>query len=296
MMDLHLLEKSYICGMEWRAKQLIIEEQLTPVAGAIYEGQLVAWNVVDKQNDVFTRETKFHVYGEPPIFWGHKYFERPIGKIVQLSEREDGLYVAIKLDRVYEDTDKIHLSIGGFASWHVREDGANEIDEFTIFEASLTTTPAQDNSAIKLLMKAQTDMITENEKAVLETAGGQDSQKERPAPAIAQATQKVATQPSALGYLRKQDLAQLEAFVNELAARVEALETLQAQVTELQQRVADLAAAVAQIQGMTQEAVSQTMEKAIKAAEERVQPLAKEIAKTMLLVAEALKKTKLQAI
>jgi DNA repair exonuclease SbcCD ATPase subunit len=110
------------------------------------------------------------------------------------------------------------------------------------------------------------------------------------------APQKVAAQPSALGYLRKQDLAQLEAFVNELAARVEALETLQAQVTELQQRVAELAAAVAQIQGMTQEAVSQAMEKAIKAAEERVQPLASEFAKDVILVAEALKRVKTQRI
>jgi uncharacterized protein YlxW (UPF0749 family) len=98
------------------------------------------------------------------------------------------------------------------------------------------------------------------------------------------------------GYVRKQDLTQLEAFVNELAARVEALETLQAQVIELQQRVADLAAAVSQIQGMTQEAVTQSVEKALKVVEEQVQPFAKEIAKTMLLVAEALKKTNTQKI
>jgi hypothetical protein len=64
----------------------------------------------------------------------------------------------------------------------------------------------------------------------------------------------------------------------------------------LQQRVADLAAAVSQIQGMTQEAVTQSVEKALKVVEEQVQPFAKEIAKTMLLVAEALKKTNTQKI
>jgi SMC interacting uncharacterized protein involved in chromosome segregation len=143
-------------------------------------------------------------------------------------------------------------------------------------------------------MKTLTDMATENEKAPLETAGAQAVQKEEKV--SVQATQKVATAPSALGYLRKQDLAQLEAFVNELAARVEALETLQAQVADLQQRVADLAAAVSQIQGMTQEAMTQSVEKALKAVEEQVQPLAKEIAKTMLLVSEALKKTNTQRI
>ena len=126
-------------------------------------------------------------------------------------------------------------------------------------------------------------MANENEKAPQETASGQ-------------ATPKVATTPSALGFLRKQDLAQLEAFVNELAARVEALETLQAQMADLQQRVADLAAAVSQMQGMTQESMAQSVEKALKVVEEKVQPLAKELAKTMLLVSEALKKTNTQRI
>jgi hypothetical protein len=283
MIDLHLSEESYICSMDWRAKHLVSAQALSPVAGGLYEGQLVVWEVPDAHNDVFTRQTKFHIYGEPPVYLEHNYFAPPVGKIVHFSEREDGLYVALKLERPIEDVKGVHLSVGGFAIGSVREDGAYEIKEFAVFEASLTPTPAQPNSELVLLMKTLTDMANENEKAPLETAD-------------AQTAQKVATAPSTLGYLRKQDLAQLEAFVNELAARVEALETLQAQVAELQQRVADLAAAVSQIQGMTQDAVAQSVNKALKAVEEQVQPLAKEIAKTMLLVAEALKKTNTQRI
>jgi hypothetical protein len=137
-------------------------------------------------------------------------------------------------------------------------------------------------------------MANENEKAPLETTGAQAVQKEEKA--SVQATQKVATAPSALGYLRKQDLAQLEAIVTELMARMEVLEGLQAQVTDIQRRLADLEATVSQMQGMTQEAMAQSVEKALKVVEEKVQPLAKELAKTMLLVSEALKKTNTQRI
>jgi polyhydroxyalkanoate synthesis regulator phasin len=294
MVGLILSENAYICGMDWRAKQLVTSQTLSPVAGGLYEGQLVVWDAPDAHNDVFTRQTKFHIYGEPPVYLEHNYFAPPVGKIVHFSDREDGLYVALKLERPLEDVSGIHLSVGGFAIGGARQDGAYEIKEFAVFEASLTPTPAQPNSELVLLMKTLTDMATENEKAPQETAGAQAVQKEENV--SVQATQKVATAPSALGYLRKQDLAQLEAFVNELAARVEALETLQAQVADLQQRVADLAAAVSQIQGMTQEAVAQSVEKALKAVEEQVQPLAKELAKTMLLVSEALKKTNTQRI
>jgi hypothetical protein len=293
-MGLHLSENAYICSMDWRAKQLVTSQTLSPVAGGLYEGQLVVWDAPDAHNDVFTRQTKFHIYGEPPVYLEHNYFAPPVGKIVHFSDREDGLYVALKLERPLEDVSGIHLSVGGFALGGAREDGAYEIKEFAVFEASLTPTPAQPNSELVLLMKTLTDMANENEKVPQETAGAQAVQKEEKV--SVQAAQKVATAPSALGYLRKQDLAQLEAFVNELAARVEALETLQAQVADLQQRVADLAAAVSQIQGMTQEAVAQSVEKALKAVEEQVQPLAKEIAKTMLLVSEALKKTNTQRI
>jgi hypothetical protein len=282
-MDLHLSEKSYICSMEWRAKQLLSAQALTPVAGGLYEGQLVVWDVADAHNDVFTRQTKFHIYGEPPVYLRHNYFAPPVGKIVHFSEREDGLYVALKLERPLEDVSGIHLSVGGFAIGGARDDGAYEIKEFAVFEASLTPTPAQPNSELVLLMKTLNNMATENEKAA-------------PAPTGGQATQQGATQPSALGYLRKQDLAQLEAIVTELMARMEALEGLPAQLTDLQQRVANLEAAVSQIQGLTQEAVAQSVKKALEVVEEQVQPLAKEIAKTMLLVAEALKKTNTQKI
>jgi predicted nucleic acid-binding Zn-ribbon protein len=177
-------------------------------------------------------------------------------------------------------------------------------------------------------------MATENEKAPLETAGGQIAQegaavsgavgyvskqdfaqlenlvkelvarvkalengKKAQSGAGEQATQqKAIAAASASGYLKKQDLAQLEAIVNELMARMEVLEGLQAQVTELQRRLADLEAAVSQMQGMTQEALAQSVEKALKVVEEKVQPLAKELAKTMLLVSEALKKTNTQKI
>jgi predicted nucleic acid-binding Zn-ribbon protein len=112
-----------------------------------------------------------------------------------------------------------------------------------------------------------------------------------------QATQqKAIAPPSASGYLKKQDLAQLEAIVTELMARMEVLEGLQAQVTDIQRRLADLEATVSQMQGMTQEALAQSVEKALKVVEEKVQPLAKELAKTMLLVSEALKKTNTQRI
>ena len=280
--------------MEWVVKHLVSAQALSPVVGGLYEGQLVVWDAIDVHNSVFTRQTKFHVYGEPPVYLDHDYFRPPVGKIVHFSERDDGLYVALKLERPLEEVSGVYLSVGGFAIGSTREDGVYVIEELAVLEASLTPRPAQPNSELVLLMKTLTDMANENEKAPLETAGAQAVQKEENV--SVQATPKVATAPSALGYLRKQDLAQLEAFVNELAARVEALETLQAQVADLQQRVADLAAAVSQIQGMTQEAVAQSVEKALKAVEEQVQPLAKEIAKTMLLVAEALKKTNTQRI
>ena len=282
-MDFHLSKDAYICNVEWVVKHLVSAQALSPVAGGLYEGQLVVWDTIDAHNSVFTRQTKFHIYGEPPVYLDHDYFRPPVGKIVHFSERDDGLYVALKLERPLEDVSGVYLSVGGFAIGSTREDGVYAIEELAVLEASLTPRPAQPNSELVLLMKTLTDMANENEKVPQE-------------PAIGQVGQKVATAPSALGYLRKQDLAQLEAFVNELAARVEALETLQAQVADLQQKVADLAAAVSQIQGMAQEAMTQSVARALKAIEEQVQPLAKELAKTMLLVSEALKKTNTQRI
>ncbi len=269
--------------MDWRAKHLVSAQQLTPVSGGIYEGQLVVWDVPDAHGDVFTRQTKFHIHGEPPVYLEHNYFAPPVGKIIHFSERDDGLYVALKLDRPIEDVNGVHLSVGGFAIGEAREDGRYEIKELAVFEASLTPTPAQPNKELVMLMKTLTDMATENEKATPGTASGQ-------------ATPKGTTPPSALGYLRKQDLAQLEAFVNELAARVEALEALPAQIVDLQQKITELSAAVAQIQSMTQDALAQSVEKALNAVQEQIQPFAKELAKTMLLVSEALKKTNNQRI
>jgi BMFP domain-containing protein YqiC len=333
-MDLHISGSSYICGMEWRAKHLVSAQQLTPVMGGLYEGQLVVWDVADAHNDVFTRQTKFHIYGEPPIYLQHNYFSPPVGKIVHFSEREDGLYVALKLDRPLEDVSGIHLSVGGFAIGEAREGGTYEIKEFAVFEASLTPTPAQPNSEIALLMKTLTNMATEKEKVTLENASGQaapnvvttpgeaDHVREKPlavldalanelearikalenrgnahSDAAGPATQQKAITPSsALGYLRKQDTAQLEAIVSELIARVEALEAERAQLAELQRRLADLEAAVSQIQGMTQEAVAQSIEKALKAVKEQIQPLTNEFAKDVLLLAEVLKKIKTQRI
>jgi NTP pyrophosphatase (non-canonical NTP hydrolase) len=130
-----------------------------------------------------------------------------------------------------------------------------------------------------MLMKTLANMTTENENA---TAGN----------ASAQTTQKVATSTGALGYLRKQDLAQLEAFVTELAARVEALEALPAQIADLQQKLADLSAAVSQLQGMLQDATTKTLESAQKIVEEKVKPVVKELAKDILLIVDALKMTK----
>jgi hypothetical protein len=264
-------------------KHLVSAQALSPVAGGLYEGQLVVWDTIDAHNSVFTRQTKFHIYGEPPVYLDHDYFRPPVGKIVHFSERDDGLYVALKLERPLEDVSGVYLSVGGFAIGSTREDGVYAIEELAVLEASLTPRPAQPNSELVLLMKTLTDMATENEKAPQEAASGQGAQK-------------VATTPSALGYLRKQDLAQLEAIVTELMARMEVLEGLQAQVTELQRRLADLEAAVSQIQGITQDALAQSVEKALKAVKEQVQPLANEFAKDVLLVAEALKKIKTNRI
>jgi polyhydroxyalkanoate synthesis regulator phasin len=295
--DLHLAEKSYTCSVEWVVKHLVSAQTLSPVAGGLYEGQLVVWDVTDAHNSVFTRETKFHIYGEPPVYLDHNYFAPPVGKIVHFSDREDGLYVALKLERPLEDVSGVYLSVGGFAKGETRADGVYEIKELAVFEASLTPLPAQPNSELVLLMKTLTDMTTENEKATVENTNAQATQKAEPGHISGQATQKVAPPPSALGYLRKQDLAQLEAFVNELAARVEALEQpLSAQLADLKRRVSDLEAAVSQIQGMTQEAVTQSVEKSLKAVMEQVQPLAKEMGKSVLLVADALKKVKTQSI
>jgi predicted nucleic acid-binding Zn-ribbon protein len=151
-------------------------------------------------------------------------------------------------------------------------------------------------------MKTLTDMATEKEqeqeKAALDNASSQTAQKMAAAPdnASSQIAQKRAAPPRVQGFLRKYDIEQLEDYVVELAARVEALEKLQAQVTDIQRRLADLEAAVSQIQGLTQDAVAQSVEKALNAVKEQVQPLAKELAKTMLLVSEALKKTNTQRI
>ena len=322
--------------MEWRAKQLAAPQLLTPVSRGLYEGQLVVWDVPDAHGDVFSISTNFYIYGEPYVFLEHNYFNAPVGRIVYHSQRDDGLYVGIKLDFEVEDefVEGLHLSVGGFARGHTRDDGYFQITQFALFEASLTRTPAQPNKQLVLLMKTLTDMATENEKAPQEAASGlpapngaavfdavgyvrkQDlaqletvvkelvlrvkaleDWKNAKSGAGEQATQqKAIAAPSAAGYLKKQDLAQLEAIVNELMARMEVLEGLQAQVTELQRRLADLEATVSQMQGMTQEAMAQSVEKALKVVEEKVQPLAKELAKTMLLVSEALKKTNTQRI
>jgi polyhydroxyalkanoate synthesis regulator phasin len=276
MMALRLSGSSYICGMEWRAKHLISAQQLTPVSGGIYEGQLVVWDVADAHGDVFTRQTKFHIHGEPPVYLEHNYFAPPVGKIIHFSEREDGLYVALKLDRPLENMNGVHLSVGGFAIGEAREDGTYEIKEMAVFEASLTPTPAQPNSELVLLMKTLSDMATEKEKMTLENTSGQ-------------ATQKMTIPTGALGYLRKQDLAQLEAFVTELAARVEALENLPAQIADLQQKLNDLAAAVSQIQSLTQQAVAQATEKALEVVKEQIQPFAKELVKDMNLLSDLVK-------
>jgi len=271
--------------MEWRAKQVTAPQQLTPVSRGLYEGQLVVWDVPDAHGDVFSASTDFYIYGEPYVFLEHNYFSAPVGRIIYHVRRDDGLYVGIKLDSDVENevVEGLHLSVGGFARGYTRDDGYFQITQFALFEASLTRTPAQPNKQLVLLMKTLSDMATENEKTVPDNAG-------------AQVVPKVAMQASALGYVKKQDLAQLEAFVNELAARVEVMESLQVQVDELQKRVAELEAVVSQLQGMTQEAVSQSVGKALKVVEEQVQPFAKEIAKTVLLVAEALKKTNAQRI
>ena len=269
--------------MEWVVKHLVSAQALSPVAGGLYEGQLVVWDTIDAHNSVFTRQTKFHIYGEPPVYLDHDYFRPPVGKIVHFSERDDGLYVALKLEHPLEDVSGVYLSVGGFAIGSTREDGVYAIEELAVLEASLTPRPAQPNSELVLLMKTLTDMATENEKAPQEAASGQVAQKGAPTSV-------------AVGYVKKQDLAQLEAIVTELMARMEVLEGLQAQVTELQRRLADLEATVSQMQGMTQEALAQSVEKALKVVEEKVQPLAKELAKTMLLVSEALKKTNTQRI
>jgi hypothetical protein len=283
MIDLHLSEEAYICSMDWRAKHLVSAQALSPVAGGLYEGQLVVWDVPDAHNDVFTRQTKFHIYGEPPVYLEHNYFAPPVGKIVHFSEREDGLYVALKLERPIEDVKGVHLSVGGFAIGSVREDGAYEIKEFAVFEASLTPTPAQPNSEIVLLMKTLEDMAAENKKTM-------------PAEVVEPTTQKAVVSANPISYVRKQDLAQLEAFVTELAARVEALEELPAQLANISQRLTELEAALAQIQSMMQDSATQAVEKSLKVVQEQVQPFAKELAKTMLLVAEALKKTNNQKI
>jgi len=334
MADLHLSEDAYICNVEWVVKHLVSAQALSPIVGGLYEGQLVVWDAIDVHNSVFTRQTKFHVYGEPPVYLDHDYFRPPVGKLVHFSERDDGLYVALKLERPFEEVNGVYLSVGGFAIGSTREDGVYVIEELAVLEASLTPRPAQPNSELVLLMKTLTDMANENEKAPQETAGGQIAQegaaasgavgyvskqdfaqlenlvkelvarvkalengKKAQSGAGEQATQqKAIAAASALGNLRKQDLAQLEAIVNELMARMEVLEGLQAQVTELQRRLADLEATVSQMQGITQEAMAQSVEKALKVVEEKVQPLAKELAKTMLLVSDALKKTNTQRI
>jgi hypothetical protein len=273
--------------VEWVVKHLVSAQALSPVAGGLYEGQLVVWDTIDAHNSVFTRQTKFHIYGEPPVYLDHDYFRPPVGKIVHFSERDDGLYVALKLERPLEDVSGVYLSVGGFAIGSTREDGVYAIEELAVLEASLTPRPAQPNSELVLLMKTLTDMATEKE---------QEQEKAALDNASRQTAQKMAAAPRVQGFLRKYDIEQLEDYIVELAARVEALEGLQAQVTDLQRRLADLEAAVSQIQGLTQDAVAQSVEKALNAVKEQVQPLAKELAKTMLLVSEALKKTNTQRI
>jgi hypothetical protein len=185
-----------------------------------------------------------------------------------------------------------HLSIGGFARGQWRDDGYYEITEFAMFEASLTRTPAQPNKEIALLMKTVTDMTTGNENAMAGNANAQAAQNVVAGNASAQTTQKVVTSTGTLGYLRKQDLAQLEAVVEELSARVVALEELKTQVADLQQKVADLSAAVSQLQGIAQDAATKAMGNVQKFVEENVQPVVKELTKNMLLIADALKMTK----
>jgi hypothetical protein len=306
-MDLHLSEEAYICGMEWRTKQLASPQAFTPLTRGLYEGQLLVWDEPDAHGDIFTRNTVFHIYGEPPVYLEHNYFSAPVGKIVYYTEREDGLYIGLKMDTGIDlsSVEGTHLSIGGFARGQWRDDGYYELTEFAMFEASLTRTPAQPNKEIALLMKTVTDMTTGNENAtagnanaqvpqnvVAGNASNQTTQKAAPEPANGQTTQKVVTAPAPLGYLRKQDLAQLEAFVEELSARVVALEELKTQVADLQQKVADLSATVSQLQGIAQDAATKARGDVQKFIEENVQPVVKEMTKNMLLIVEALKMTK----
>jgi len=278
-----LLENAYICSMEWRAKQLVSAQALSPVSGGLYEGQLVVWDVADAHNDIFTRQTKFHIYGEPLVYLEHNYFSPPVGKIVHFAEREDGLYVALKLNRSIEEMGNVRLSVGGFAIGGAREDGAYEIKEFAVFEVSLTSSPAQPNSELVLLMKTLADMTIKSEKTSPSEAGNESKLK-------------VGTASNLMGYVGKQDLAQLEAVVNELMARVEALEGLRAQLAELNRRLTEAEAVLAQIQNMGQDSVAQAVEKALAVVQEQVQPFAKELAKDLLLVSDVLKKINNQRI
>jgi len=269
--------------MEWRAKQLVGAQALLPVSGGLYEGQLVVWDVADAHNDVFTRQTKFHIYGEPLVYLEHNYFAPPVGKIVHFSEREDGLYVALKLNRSIEDMGNVRLSVGGFAVGGARKDGSYEIKEFAVFEVSLTSAPAQPNSELVLLMKTLADMALKSEKMSPSEVGNESKPK-------------VGAASNLMGYVGKQDLAQLEAVVSELMARLQALEGIPAQLAELDRRLTEVEAVLAQIQNMGQDSVTQAVEKALAVVQEQIQPFAKELAKDLLLVSDVLKKVNNQRI
>jgi len=129
--------------VQYKAKTV----QLSAASGGLYQGMLFRWDELDAHNDRFVRSAEVIVHGEPPVYVEHDYTLPPVGKIVQLSGREDGMYVYLKLSQ--EVGEKNYLSVGGFAyNWRPNEVGGMDITRFVVLEASLTSTPAQRNTPL----------------------------------------------------------------------------------------------------------------------------------------------------
>lgn len=153
-----------------------------PDGSAIVEGYGVLFDVQDLEGDTFNKATDFgldRVVGAP-VYFDHslddvvqkdgatyvlKGIEYPIGKIIEVTPDNVGLYMRLKLEKAAEYwefvesamTKNIGFSTG--SSPHlVRKDENNIVKRWPIAEVSLTLTPAE-HRTVKHFMRVKTIVV-----------------------------------------------------------------------------------------------------------------------------------------
>ena len=232
---------AYICIVQAREAQFVqkfVSLTASAADGGLWEGMLFRYGEVDAHGDRFLSDAEVVVYGEPPVFVNHDYAHPPIGKIVQVSKRSDGVYVYVKLN-TEKPSDLNYLSVGGYVYDATPSATGMDIKKIVVMEASLTQSPAQPNEPLKKLATMNT---TEQKAEAPNTLQGLEEIKAQLFQEIKKAViQEIITEyfqeakkahalpPTPAHRVAKQDLAAVEAMVLEH----------QTEISEIKARVAE---------------------------------------------------------